>query len=226
MQLRSALFFAVAATAVLAGCSTRSVSGPSSPIVTARITIHPAPGAPVLKPDTEATIEVINARLKALGVGNFSLSAGQDISVEVDGGVDANKVQLAMHASGVVEFVPVAPGATDPFIGSLVSLAAERLWPGDEIASASVGPDANGHPAIKVVLTPAGAQIFGTWTTSHVGSTLLIVLDGRVVSLVSITAPIVGGAVTLTGFDAPLLPIDVLAAILDSGPLTPNWRQP
>ena len=224
MQLR--IIVLLVAAGALVGCSTRTITGEVSPIVTERITIQPAPSAPVLKPDTEATIEVINARLKALGVGNFSLSAGQVITIEFGGGVDANKVQLAMHTAGVALFVPVAPQATNPFIGSLVSIAAEPLWPGDEIASASVGADANGHPAINVVLTPAGAQILGAWTTAHIGATLLLVLDGRVVSVVLMTSPIVEGAVTLTGFEAPLLPIDVLAAILNSGPLTPNWRQP
>lgn len=76
--------------------------------------------------------------------------------------------------------------------------------------------DANGAPAVSFRFNAVGAQVFGDFTTSNVGETFAIVLDGSVLSAPVIMSPILGGEGVLTGINT----IDeaaVLSAVLRGG---------
>ena len=222
-----ALLGLVAIAVLAGGCGeTRTITGNASPVVTARITLNPAPGASITKPDTDATIAVIERRLKDLGIGNYSLAAGNAITVDLTGGADVTSAQLAVQRAGVATFVPLGPTDSPPPIGSFPTGLANPLWPGNEIASATVGKDQNGNPTLVLTMTPDGAQILGAWTSAHVMATILLLLDGQVVAAPIVTAPITGDTMWITTEAGLPLPIKAVAAILDSGPLMPDWRHP
>ena len=226
MQLRGLLLVAAAATAIT-GCGvTQKVTGQASPVVTARVTVHPAPGIAITKADTDATVAVIEKRLHSLGVGNFSLAAGNDITIDFTGSVDVAAVQDTIQANGIVQFVPRGAADTPPPAGSLPAVGPEPLWPGNEIASVRVGKAQDSVPTFDITLTPDGAQVFGAWTTTHVCMIVLVLLDGRVLSALTIARPIQNAEVSISAPPGFPLPIEVVAAILDSGPSTAGWRQP
>ena len=224
MQIR-AVAIAIMAGLTLTGCGvTRTITGEVSPQVAATITLKPAPGAPLSKAETELATNVISARLKTLGVGNFSIAAGNDIRVSIIGGVDVLSAQLAVQAPGVLQFVinldtdvsPTTVGGTTPGLGP--------LWQGDEVAAVSSGADSGGQQTISIKLTDAGAVAFAAATASHVGEQLALALDQQVLAFQAIKAPAAGGT-TLT-FAAPgFMPANALKAILLNGPLPPGWRQ-
>ena len=73
------------------------------------------------------------------------------------------------------------------------------LFSGDQVASATVGTDQNGRPAVDFVLKSEGASLFSDYTAKNVGSYFAITLDGAVVSAPVIQNAIPGGNVQITG---------------------------
>ena len=224
MQIR-AVAIAVMAGLALTGCGvTRTVTGEVSPQVAATITLKPTLGAPLSKAETEFATDVISARLKTLGVGTFSIAAGNDIKVSIDGGVDVFAAQLAVQTPGVLQFViNLGVGASPATVGGTAAGLAP-LWPGDEVVAVSSGTDSGGHQTISIQLTDAGATAFAAYTGSHIGEQLVIALDQQVLAVQAIEAPAAGGT-TLTFVAPGFLPANALMAILLNGPLPPGWRQ-
>jgi hypothetical protein len=226
MQIRAAVLLALAG-AVLAGCGpTRTVVGDASPQIAAVIAVQPAAGAPPSKAETELATNVISVRLKSVGIGTFSIAAGNDIKVSLSGTFDLLTAQLVVQTPGVLRF-GIAPGpntSPPPVSGSADGLA--PLWDGDEVVSASTATDSAGHRIISVQLTDAGSAAFTAFTAGHVGEQLTIALDQRILAVEAIRQPTAGGT-TLT-FDsaaADFISADALQAILVNGSLPPGWRQ-
>jgi preprotein translocase subunit SecD len=214
------------AVALVAGCGVSRVTvGEGSPVIAARITLLPVAGVKPTKAETDEAVAVLTARLDALGVGNFSISAGDDITVELDEQADLAKVQPAVQTPGVIEFSPQPGDEALPQIGEQVS-GQESLWTGDEVESASASTDSQGAATLTVHLTAAGKTALATWSAAHVGDYLVIVLDGRVVAVARVEAPIPGGTLDITSPTGFRIPPESLAAILASGPLPEGWRQP
>jgi preprotein translocase subunit SecD len=224
MRLRTAVLIALAGAAVVGCGPTRTVVGEVGPQVTAVIALQPAPGAPLSKVETELATNVISARLKSVGIGTFSIAAGNDIKVSISGAFDLGTAQLLVQTPGVFDFrITLDANASPlPVGGTADNLA--PFWDGDEVAAVSTGTDSAGHPAISIQLTDAGATAFATATAGHVGEQLTIALDRRVLAVQTIEQ-LSGGGTTLT-FAAPdFISADALQAILLDGPLPPGWRQ-
>ncbi len=91
-------------------------------------------------------------------------------------------------------------GSTEGVVGQTLDLATyPPLFSNDGVASASVGADQNQRPDIDVVLTPAAAQAFATYTGTHVGSYFAITLDGVVLASPVINDAITDGHVQISG---------------------------
>lgn len=189
------------------------------------ITIRAANGLVPTKPDTERATDILGQRLRLIGVGNFSMSAGNDITVEVPATIDIKKVRAAVTASGVVAFGALPADTTLPDVGSSLAVTAP-LWDGDQVEQASFGTDESGAQTVSIVLRPIAAAAFAAYAAAHVNQAFVMTLDGKVVAAPVIRFPIPDGHIVLTFGDPLLLPTDVLAAILMSGPLPEAWRQP
>ena len=213
------------AVGLAAGCGVSRVTvGQGSPVVAARLTLLPTVGVTPTKAETDDAVAVLTARLDALGIGNFSISAGNEITVELEDQADLARVQPAVQISGVVDFSPQPGDEAAPQFGEVVS-GQESLWAGDEVESASVSTD-QGVATLSVQLTEAGKDALATWSAAHIGDYLMIVLDGRVVGVPRITAPIPRGVLDFASPDGFGIPPQSLAAILASGPLPEVWRRP
>jgi hypothetical protein len=188
------------------------------------IVLPPSPDVPS-KAESSAAGDVLMARLRALGVGTFTMGGGYGMTfiLPASGPAD-DTIRAVLAAPGVLEFVPIPTG--DPTVVAGQTLAAGReLFGSEGVASIQDGSDQNGNPALDVELTPVARQAFTEWTPQHVGDQLAIVMDGRVVSAPIILAPMRGsiqisnesstGGATL---DAPS------RAILIGGELPQAWR--
>lgn len=178
---------------------------------------------------------VLTDRLRALGLGNISSSAGYALEfvVPVDGPSDIT-VRAVLAATGEVEFVPLP--AEDYGEGGLVAEVGDPL-PKDEpalfgwdgIASAEPSTDQQGRPTLLITLRPAARVAFATYTQSHIGEYFAIVVDGEVAMLPVINEPIPGGQVVLSGGGPGNDPIDRFErarAILIGGRLPESWARP
>jgi hypothetical protein len=224
VRLRIVLLVALASIA--SGCGgTRTVTGEVTPQVAATITLKPAPGVAPSKAEADVAINVITERLKTLGAGNFSIAAGNDITVSIADGIDLFPAQLAVQTPGVLGFVlDLDASASPPAVGDAAT-AAVPLWDGDEVAAVSTGKDSGGQATVAIQLTDAGATAFTAFTAGHAGERLVITLDQRVFAVVTIEEPAAGGT-TLTLAAPDFMPVAPLSAILLNGPLPAGWRQP
>jgi len=88
----------------------------------------------------------------------------------------------------------------DEFVSYMV-VKKEVVLDGKYIKSAVVASDnITGKPEVHLTLDDEGAEIFGDFTTAHVGESLAIVSDDKIKSYASIREPIPGGNVSISGF--------------------------
>ena len=210
----------LAAAVVLIGASALVLTGGSPP--------HPGPSAPTAVPsvgagvpglhveyaaqavkgvaptpaDMAAIASILRARINATGVAGATV-ATHDLVIVVDlpgvaDATDVESVRRLLGRTGKIDFVPL--GETPATVGQMIDFTKDApLFGGDQIASATVGSDQNGQPAVDFVLKSTGARLFGDYTASHIGSYFAITLDGVVVSAPVIQNAITGGSVEITG---------------------------
>jgi hypothetical protein len=192
--------------------------------------VLPPAGMPS-KPETTLANDVLAARLRALGIGNFQSGGGYVITFNVpaDGPSDA-AIRAVLGATGDVAFVPLPPadyglgvGKRQAAIGQPLPKDEPALFGWEGIASANAAYDpANSLRTVNVSLKPDAAAAVGDYTTSHLGETFAIVIDGRVAMLPVINEPITGGEVNVSGGIEG--EFEVTAAILIGGMLPEAWR--
>jgi hypothetical protein len=199
---------------------------PSGP--TERTFIVVPPGSDVLpKPESIVAGDVLSGRLRALGVGTFSMGGGYGMTFTLPaGGPSDNAIRTVLAAPGVVEFIQIPGAATDITAGQSLPATLPVLFGSEGVARVRDATDQNGNPAVAIELTPAAAQLLAEYSTNHIQEQLAIVLDGRVVSAPVIQSPIIGGTVQVTNASSTSgLTLDAaVRAILIGGPLPEPWR--
>jgi hypothetical protein len=193
-----------------------------------------APAGLPSKPESSLASDVLDARMRALGIGTFTSAIGYAIQfiVPADGPSD-DAIRAVLAPTGDVQFVPLPPedygdGKLTAEIGQALPKDEPPLfgWEGIE----SVAIDATQQsPALTMTLKPAAKAAFADYTAGHHGETFAILIDDRVAMLPIINEPIPGGQVNFTGggADIPGRPDEafaVIAAILVGGMLPEAWR--
>lgn len=217
------------------------ISGPATP----RATTVPSPAPTVAggrhfivlppsglpsKPETTLASDVLAARLRTLGIGNFTSGGGNAIqfTVPADGPSDA-LIRAVLGATGDVEFVPL-PAAdypdlgSGPVVGEPLPKDEPALFGWEGIESAVLDTTQQQLPAVTVTLKPAAKSAFADYTAAHAGEYFAILVDGRVASLPVINEPIAGGQVMISGGGIEDGAFARLAAILVGGMLPEAWR--
>jgi len=228
---------AAAAILLVAALALRSgLPGPSTPPGA-----HTSPSASAAESLTTITVpspvhekaimlqaqDVMSARLRALGIGNFTAAAGDDLTFSfiLPPSVDQADVDTVLNAPGDIEWLAWSE-APWPVEGDAVR---EDVFPlfdaSDQILSATVRPASGGSPeGVVVSLGPVAWEAIAAYTSAHVGEPALpLAMDGTVLTSPTIHAPITGGDIIITaGIDGPIS-TQALAAILSSGPLPAAW---
>jgi hypothetical protein len=174
--------------------------------------------------------DVLTARIRALGIGNFSGGTGYGIVFKLpfDGPSD-EVIRATLRATGDVAFIPLpaedyGEGKLTATVGQVLPKDEPALFGWEGIATVAI---ASGEPSnsIEIALKPTAATAFGDYTTAHVGATFAVVIDGRVALLPSINSPVTSGRVTLSS-GAGDSAFAVTAAVLVGGMLPGDWRDP
>ena len=114
----------------------------------------------------------------------------------------------ATEAASVAETPTTTPApASTPTEQPSGVFTADRIFhtvmTGADLADALVDQDQVGNLGVSFTLTERGAQVFGDYTSAHVGELLGIVLDGTLISAPVINSPITTGNGIITGQFTP-----------------------
>jgi preprotein translocase subunit SecD len=155
---------------------------------------------------------IVENRVNGLGVTEALVQQAGDqrIVVELPGVDDPTLAISTIQETGLLEFVDM--GNTPLEAGTIIvtdiatsetAQEGERVWntvmTGDMIDNVQVSRDPSGQYVIQFQLSSAGAEIFGEYTTNHVGEFLGIILDKTVISAPTVNEPITGGEGVISG---------------------------
>jgi preprotein translocase subunit SecD len=155
---------------------------------------------------------IVENRVNGLGVTEALVQQAGDqrIVVELPGVDDPTLAISTIQETGLLEFVDM--GNTPLEAGTIIvtdiatsetAQEGERVWntvmTGDMIDNVQVSRDPSVQYVIQFQLSSAGAEIFGEYTTNHVGEFLGIILDKTVISAPTVNEPITGGEGVISG---------------------------
>jgi protein-export membrane protein SecD len=150
--------------------------------------------------DMSVIKDIVERRVNTTGVSEpvVTTQGADRVVVELPGVTDPEAVRKLVGQTGQLDFVPL--GSTQVTEGQTLDLKTyPPLFGGDQVASATVGTDQNGRPAVDFVLKSTGASLFADYTGKNVGAYFAITLDGAVVSAPVIQNAIPNGNVQITG---------------------------
>jgi preprotein translocase subunit SecD len=144
--------------------------------------------------------DIVERRVNSTGVSEPVVTTqGSDrVVVELPGVTDPEAMRKLINQTGLLQFVPL--GSTQATDGQVLDPKQyPPLFSGDQVASATVGQDQNGRPAVDFVLKDEGKNKFAQYTAANIGSYFAITLDNAVVSAPVIQNSIPNGNVQITG---------------------------
>jgi protein-export membrane protein SecD len=150
--------------------------------------------------DMSVIKDIVERRVNTTGVSEpvVTTQGADRVVVELPGVTDPEAVRKLVGQTGQLDFVPL--GSTQVTAGQTLDLKTyPPLFGGDQVASATVGTDQNGRPAVDFVLKSTGASLFADYTSKNVGAYFAITLDSAVVSAPVIQNAIPNGNVQITG---------------------------
>jgi preprotein translocase subunit SecD len=144
--------------------------------------------------------DIVERRVNTTGVSEpvVTTQGADRVVVELPGVTDPEAIRKLIGQTGRLDFVPL--GSTQATEGqALDPNQYPPLFGGDQVASATVGTDQNGRPAVDFVLKEDGKNKFAQYTAAHINDYFAITLDHNVVSAPVIQNSIPGGNVQITG---------------------------
>jgi hypothetical protein len=200
-------------------------------VETRQYIVLPPAGSIPSKASTSIASDTLDLRLRSIGSGTFSSAAGDAITFQLppDFDVDDALIRAVLSATGELSFVPLPPedygsGEHVAVIGEPLPVDEPELFGQEQIEGAGVATN-NGVPVrVHFGLTPIGAAALEVYTSGHIGETFAILVDGKVALLPVVQAAITGGTLEVSGSDPSELAL--LAAIVTSGTLPEEWREP
>jgi preprotein translocase subunit SecD len=168
------------------------------------------------QPDAGAlstTKSIIENRVNSTGVAEpvVQTQGADRVIVELPNAKNPDEIRALLVQTGKLDFVPLppseygtqsAPGTSQAVDGQPLPTTEKPLFGGEQIDQSYPTTDATGLRAVGFRLKSTGAQLFGDYTSKHVGEFFAIVLDGKVVSAPVIQSAITGGQGIITGGSA------------------------
>lgn len=227
--MTAAVILSVAAV-IVGACQPSESIAPSAIAGENVYTICPFGGELPAKEITDRAVEILGARLASLGVETSSIGVGAciDVTATTTSPEHEAAVRAAVNGTGSIAFVslPVA-GAQTTFVGGAPPDGAAPVLFGTDFSSAeAVAMRSTGTPALTLNFSDAGSATIASWSRQHRGEVAALVVDGVVVALPTINDPWTQGDVTLSMGETPPVSPEAMAAMVNSGPLPPEWAQP
>ncbi len=165
------------------------------------------------QPDAGAlstTKTIIENRVNSTGVAEpvVQTQGADRVIVELPNAKNPDEIRALLVQTGKLDFIPLppaeygtqsAPGTYQAVDGQPLPTTETPLFGGEQIDQAFPSTDQTGLRAVGFRLKSHGAQLFGDYTSKHVGEFFAIVLDGKVVSAPVIQSAITGGQGIITG---------------------------
>jgi preprotein translocase subunit SecD len=220
--LRSTAGLAIAAGVIACAGPVAPSRAPDTTQLTVSIPIHTTDKAVI-----GAAVDVMSERLRALGVGNFSSSAGTSLTftITIEGTADQAAIDAVLRTPGVVSFLGWPTGDAPADGGAAPSGAAPLFDAASQIIAATK-VDGGDAPTVEITFGPGGTAAVAAYTKAHVGSHIVIILDGTVLSAPLVMDTISDGKVDLSFPSSTPIKPEVIAAIMASGPLPAGWIAP
>ena len=218
-------FVALVTLVALVGACGSSVPpatpGPSLTMLTIPVAVQTADKAVI-----EAAAEVLSDRLKALGIEDFSSTAGAGLvfQIPVSDPSVLPTLEAALKARGIVEFLPGGDDVATE--GDPAPDVAPIFDAGTQIRSAELVDDGSGGKAVSIELEPDGTKALADYTTANVGGSMILALDGVAIAVPRIMESLVDGKVQLSFQPTAPVPPAAIAAIMSAGPMPEGWAQP
>ena len=213
---RVAVALVLAFVVVLAGCS---AGAGRTFAFTLTYAVQPSAGSAPTDQDVQTVAITIGARLSGTGLADYRVrtpGSGR-ITVEASPASALDSVRSLVGQPGHLAIVPL--GTTPAMPGATVDLATHPALLGErEVNRATVNKDAAGSPLVALQLTQPAAQTLFTWSASHTGEALGIVMDGALVTVIMVAVPIEGGLLDVGGLEP--LAAGQFAAVVNGGPLS------
>jgi preprotein translocase subunit SecD len=165
------------------------------------------------QPDAGAlstTKSIIENRVNSTGVAEpvVQTQGADRVIVELPNAKNPDEIRALLVQTGKLDFIPLPPaeygtqssaGTYQAVDGQPLPTTEKPLFGGDQIDQAYPSTDQTGLRAVGFRLKSTGSQLFGDYTSKHVGEFFAIVLDGKVVSAPVIQSAITGGSGIITG---------------------------
>jgi preprotein translocase subunit SecD len=166
-----------------------------------------------VEPDAAAlatTQTIIENRVNSTGVAEpvVQTEGTNRVIVELPNAKNPDEIRALLVQTGKLDFIPLPPaeygtgssaGTYQAVEGQPLPTTEKPLFGGDQIDQAYPTTDQTGLRAVGFRLKSTGSQLFGDYTSKHVGEFFAIVLDGSVVSAPVIQSAITGGTGIITG---------------------------
>ena len=166
-----------------------------------------------VEPDAAAlatTQTIIENRVNSTGVAEpvVQTEGTNRVIVELPNAKNPDEIRALLVQTGKLDFIPLPPaeygtgssaGTYQAVEGQPLPTMEKPLFGGDQIDQAYPTTDQTGLRAVGFRLKSTGSQLFGDYTSKHVGEFFAIVLDGSVVSAPVIQSAITGGTGIITG---------------------------
>ncbi|MEO9826497.1 MAG: protein translocase subunit SecD [Paracoccaceae bacterium] len=164
----------------------------------------------------QQSLEIIRRRVDAVGTREPTIQRqGEDrILIQVPGFGSASELKDLIGTTARLTFHPVistsvaanhVPGPGEEVVQDLdiesqyYLIDSLAVLSGEDLTDAQPSFDQNGQPSVSFRFNPAGARIFGQFTSENVGALFATVLDDKVVTAPQIREPITGGSGQITG---------------------------
>ena len=164
----------------------------------------------------QQSLEIIRRRVDEVGTREPTIQRqGADrILIQVPGIGSAEELKALIGTTARLTFHPVVgitgdpdenPGPGNTIYQDLENedeyyiVESSAVLSGEELVDAQPAFDQNGRPSVSFRFNPAGARIFGQFTSENVGALFATVLDNRVITAPQIQEPITGGSGQITG---------------------------
>lgn len=176
-------------------------------------------------------LATFQARLRALGIGNFSSVAGDEFAftMSIPPSVDRADVDAVLQRVGEVEWLAWPDDLPPPAEGDQVPAGVLPLFDAsDQIKSvllhAGSVADVGDPQGVEVTFGSAASEALATYTASHLNRPMPLAMDGKILISPTIQGAISSGDlfISMGPPDGPISPA-ALAAILESGPLPQGW---
>lgn len=228
--LAAASGLVVSAAVTLAACQSQPSAEPLLTVPVAHAyTICPPGGELPAQEATDRAVAILGQRLALLGFDAPRINVGACIEVEVPITPNDAAVQAALLATGEVELVPIPADQADGLnAGGSVPDGLQPLVATADIDSGEVQTDDQGQPQLLIGLSNVGSAALANWSRVHVNEPMALVVDGVVIAIPTMNEPITTGQVAIAfgSVNPPPIPVAAIAAMIESGPLPPEWAQP